>query len=157
VLHASIIIGVDIPPSWAIALAVGGLTAGLAIIGLRSNAASRAARVIPPITHLLAGGLIGFMALAFYPALPLLAAIGGMLAVRASQSSRWTDAALLAVGFGAALSVLFGSAIVNDALDPAVYGPDLTGWFVASATVLVASLLALIALVAWPEGFSPRR
>ena len=146
----------DIPPTWAWALATAGVTGMLAIIGLRWPA-SPLARFIPPVTHLLAGGLIGFMALAFYPALPLMAAIGGMLAIRATQASRWTDAALLAVGFGAVWTGLIAYRMLNGALDPAVHSGDLTAWFVASATVLVAGLLALIALVARSERFSLHR
>jgi hypothetical protein len=147
---------VDIPPTWAWALTAAGVTGVLAIVGVRWPAAPIAGW-IPPITHLLAGGLIGFMALAFYPALPLMAAIGSMLAIRAVQSSRWTDAALLAVGFGAAWTWIIGRRMVNDALDPNVHGSDLTAWFAVSAAVLVAGLVALIVGVAWPERLSPRR
>jgi hypothetical protein len=147
---------VDIPIPWAIALAVACLTGLLAILGLRWPSAPRA-RVIPPVTHVLGGGLIGFISLAFFPALPLVAAIAGMLVVRAAQSSRWTDAALLATGFGAAWTALIGYRLISDALDPAVSGTwDLRPWFAAGATVLMGGLVALIAL-ARPERFTPRR
>jgi hypothetical protein len=147
---------VDLPLSWAITLAVAGVTGFLAVIGLRVPMASSLANIIPPVTHLLGGGLIGFMSLAFFPALPLVAAIGGMLTVRAIQFSRWTDAALLAVGVGISWTVLLGWRMVTDALDPAVSGADVTVWFLAGAVVLVGALLLLIAVTVWPERFSPR-
>jgi hypothetical protein len=148
---------VDIPPAWAWALVVAGVTGVLALIGLRWPG-SPLARFIPPVTHLLGGGLIGFISLAFYPALPLVSAIAGMLIVRAVRASRWTDAALLAAGFGAAWTALIGYRLVNDALDPAVSTTwDLTPWLVAGATVLMVGLVSLLALSAWPDRFSRRR
>ena len=134
-----------------------GVTGALAVVGIRARAGSRVARVIPPVGHVLGGGLIGFISLAFFPAAPVLAAIGGMLAARAVQSSRWTDAALLATGFGTSWTVLFGYRLINDALDPAVSSSrDLAPWFAAGAIVLVGGLVWLMWLVARPERVSPR-
>lgn len=147
----------DIPPAWAWALVAAGVTGFLAIIGLRWPG-SPLAGFIPPGTHLLGGGLIGFISLAFYPALPLVAAIAGMLILRAVQASRWIHAALLATGFGAVWTGLIGYRLVNDALDPAGSTTwDLTPWLVAGATVLMVGLVSLLALSASPERFSRRR
>lgn len=146
----------DTPLIWAWVLVAAGVTAVLAVAGLRWPA-SPAARQIPPITHVLAGTLIGFIALAFFPALPLVAAIGGMLAVRTAQASRWTDAALLAIGFGAVWTSLIGYRMVNNALDPAVSSNgDLTPWLVAGGLVLAGGLVGLVWSQLRPGRFSRR-
>jgi hypothetical protein len=146
---------VDIPQPWGVALSVSAFTAILVVIAKRRPAAAMA-RLVPPVTHLLAGGLIGFISLAFYPALPVVAAIGGMLATRAAQASRWTDAALLAFGFGVAWTGLIGYRMVNDALDPAVSGSDLTAWFAVGVVILVGGLVLLIGRAVWLQRLSLR-
>ena len=142
---------------WTIALVTAAATAILAIIDIRASRRSKPISLIARLTHLLAGGLIGYLSIAFFPALPLLAAIGGMLATRAIQSSRWADAGLMAVGFGTTWTALMGWGIVNDRLDPAVHGGDQTVPFLLGASVLVGGLLLLMSLTLWPERFSGSR
>jgi hypothetical protein len=128
-------------PSWAVALIASGLVAVLVIVQLR-GLAMRWAESMNRLLHLLAGGLIGFVALAFYPAWPLLAAVGGMLAIRAARSDRWADVGLLAIGVGAVWVALLGASVVNDWLDSAVLGGDQTiPILVGALAVLVGSVL----------------
>ena len=103
-------------------------------------------RALVHLAYLLGGGVAGFLALAFYPALPLLAAVVGMLVVRAVQSRRILDIGLLAVGLGSTWTLLFGLSILNDLADPAVtsrgYGE---GWIVFAALVLLSGLALTVA------------
>ena len=105
-------------------------------------------RTLAHVAHLLGGGLAGFLALGFLPAWPLLAAVVGMLVVRAVQARRSLDIGLLMVGFGSAWTLLLGIRILNVMTDPAVHAPDVTGWFVVAAAVLViGSVLAIVSSV----------
>ncbi|HKO34220.1 MAG TPA: hypothetical protein VJY85_10785 [Candidatus Limnocylindria bacterium] len=86
-----------------------------------------------------------------------MAAIGGMLGLRAIRASRWTDASLLAIGFGVGWTAIIGNRMVSDALDPAVSGNwDLTPWLTGGALVLVAALGGLTWSVLRSEKFSQR-
>ena len=148
----------SVSPTWAAALAVAVATGAVALVGLLTGGRSRFAAALAPLLHLLAGGLAGFMALAFYPAWPLLAAIVGMLAIRAAQSRRWTDLSLLAAGFGVTWALLFGWAIILDALDPAVTstGDDRIP-FAIGVAILVSAIVFEIWQTARPNRFAPPR
>lgn len=135
---------------WAIALAVAGALAVILALGIAAHRGAVAApeRGLAHVAHLLGGGLAGFMAIAFPPAWPLLAAVVGMLVVRAIQWRRILDIGLLMAGFGSAWTLLLGSSIIATMTDPAVHAPDITGWFAFGAAVLVAGLLTAIASTA---------
>jgi len=137
-----------IPPTWAIALITAGVVAVLVVVRLRVLAGGWAGP-IDRLVHLLAGGLMGFVALAFYPAWPLLAAIGGMLGIRAAQSGRWTDVGLLAIGTGAVWVALLGAAVVRDWLDPAIIGGDATIPILLGA---VAIVVGAVLVAGWRPG-----
>jgi hypothetical protein len=134
--------------SWAIALAVAGAIGVVLLLGFAAHRGLIAApeRALVHVAYLLGGGVAGFLALAFLPAWPLLAAVVGMLVVRAVQTRRSLDIGLLMVGFGSAWTLLVGLAILNDLSDPAVtsYGYDI-GWFVFAALTLLAGLALAIA------------
>jgi len=136
----------SIPVPWAIALAVAGAM-GVVVLGLAAQRGMIGApeHVLAHVAHLLGGGLAGFLALAFPPAWPLLAAVVGMLAVRAMQTRRIVDIGLLLVGFGSAWTLLLGITMVNVMTDPAVTSPDVAGWFVFAVGVLVAGLVVTAA------------
>jgi hypothetical protein len=137
----------SIPIPWAIALAVAAAMGVVVALGIAAHRGLVAApeRVLAHVAHLLGGGLAGFTALAFYPAWPLLAAVVGMLVVRALRAQRILDIGLLMVGFGSAWTLLLGISIVNVMTDPAVHSQDGTGGFVFAAAVLVAGLVVVIA------------
>ena len=104
----------SIPLPWAIALAV---AAALGVVVALGFAARRGVIVAPEralahVAHLLGGGVAGFLAIAFPPAWPLLAAVVGMLVGRAVQARRTIDIGLLMVGFGSAWTLLLGISIV---------------------------------------------
>jgi len=80
---------------------------------------------------------------------PLLAAVVGMLAVRAVQARRTLDIGLLLVGFGAAWTLLLGIVVLNAMTDPAVQAPGVTGWFAFGVAVLVAGAGVTIAGSGW--------
>lgn len=138
----------SIPMSWAIALAVAGAMGVVLLLGVAAHRGVIAApeRALVHVAYLLGGGVAGFLALAFYPAWPLLAAVVGMLVIRAAQTRRTLDIGLLMVGLGSAWTLLFGLAILNDLADPAVtsggYGE---GWMVFAALFLMAGLVLTIA------------
>jgi hypothetical protein len=138
----------SIPMSWAIALAVAGAMGVVLLLGVAARRGVIAApeRPLTHVAYLLGGGVAGFTALAFYPAWPLLAAVVGMLVIRAVQTRRLLEIGLLMVGFGSAWTLLFGVAILNDISDPAVtsYGYG-QGWFVFAAGILLAGLAVTIA------------
>ena len=129
--------------SWAIALAVAGAMAVLLLLGIAARRGVIAApeRALVHVAYLLGGGVTGFLALAFYPALPVLAAVVGMLVVQAFRAGRLLDIGLLMVGLGAAWTLLFGLRILNDLADPAVtsYGFG-QGWIVFAALLLLGGL-----------------
>jgi hypothetical protein len=136
-----------IPTPWGIAL---GLAGAMAIVVTLAIAARRGViaapqRALAHVAYLLGGGLTGFTALAFPPAWPLLAAVVGMLVVRAFQMQRFLDVGMLTVGFGSAWALLLGSSIVNVMTDPSVHASDSTGWFVFAVGVLVAGVVTIIA------------
>ena len=134
--------------SWAIALAVAGAMGVVLLLGIAAHRGVIAApeRVLAHVAHLLGGGVAGFLAVAFYPAWPLLAAVVGMLVIRAVQTRRVLDIGLLMVGFGSAWTLLLGVSILNDITDPGVtsYGYG-EGWFVFAAGILLAGLAVTIA------------
>jgi hypothetical protein len=131
---------VYISTTWAMALVGCGIAAVVLAVAWRTGATGRAS-LLDSMLHLLAGGLAGFGSIAFFPAAPLLAAIVGMLVVRAAQTDRWTDIGLLATGFGAAWTGLLGASIVSDRLDPAVTSQDGTIPFALGAALLIFGLV----------------
>lgn len=134
----------NIPIPWAIALAVAGVMGVVLLLGLAARRGLIAApeRALAHVAYLLGGGVAGFLALAFYPAWPLLAAVVGMLVIRAAQERRVVDIGLVMVGFGAAWTLLLGRALLSTLTDPAVTSTgDDTGMFVASLLILVAGLV----------------
>ena len=146
--------------SWAIALAA---AAAMGIVLLLAVAARRGVvaapeRALVHLAYLLGGGVAGFLALAFYPAWPLLAAVVGMLVVRAHRSQRVLDIGLLMVGFGSAWTLLLGLSILNDLTDPAVtsygYGER---WIVLAVAILMAGLGLSIAGSVEPFHRPPER
>jgi hypothetical protein len=144
----------SIPMSWAVALAVAGAMGVVSLLGIAAHRGVIAARerVLAHLAHLLGGGVAGFLALAFYPAWPLLAAVVGMLVIRAIQTLRILDIGLLMVGFGSAWTLVMGLAILNDLADPAVISTqDDTGGFVFAALILLAGLGVAIAGSAVPS------
>lgn len=138
----------SIPMSWAVALAI---AAAMALVLLLAVAARRGIiaapeRALVHVAYLLGGGVAGFLALAFYPAWPLLAAVVGMLLVQALRSQRVLDIGLLMVGFGSAWTLLLGLAIWNDISDPAVTSTqDDSGSLVFAAVILLAGVAVAIA------------
>jgi hypothetical protein len=102
-------------------LAACGATAALLLVARRSRGGLP---LVDSMLHLLAGGLAGFLAIAFYPAWPILAAIIGMLTIRAGRAGRWTDIGMLATGFGATWTALLGASLIRQRLDPAIWPPD---------------------------------
>lgn len=137
----------SIPMSWVIALAVAGAMGVVLLLGFAAHRGLIAApeRALAHVAHLLGGGVAGFLALAFPPAWPLLAAVVGMLVVRAVQTRRIVDIGVLTVGFGSAWTLLLGLSILNDIADPAVtsYGYGY-GWFAFAALILLAGLAVTI-------------
>lgn len=136
--------GISVP--WAIALGVAGGLGVLVFVGaLTVDPDALLPWLARRVAYLAAGGLTGFLALAFPPAWPPLAFIGGILAIAAVRDRRVHDTALLLTGFGGAWAVLLGWSILNDLTDPPVYGsPETFGWFLFGCGVLVAGLLVLI-------------
>jgi len=136
-----------IPVPWALALsgaAVMGVLIALAIAANRRGDPV-AARVLPRLAYLLGGVVAGFLALAFPPALPLLAGVGGMLVIAAAQKRRLIDCGLFLIGFGAAPTLLLGSVGYNAATDPAIHAWDSTGWFIFAVVVLLAGVVLSLA------------
>jgi hypothetical protein len=131
---------------WAIALCLAATLAVVVVLGIaaRRGAVAAPERALAHIAHLLGGGLTGFLGIAFPPAWPFLAAVAGMLIIRAFQTRRVRDIGLLMIGFGAAWTLLLGGAVVVQVTDPAVHGPDLIGWvFFAIGLVAVGLVIAL--------------
>jgi hypothetical protein len=138
----------SIPISWAIALAVAAAMSVVLLVGLAARRGIVAApeRALVQVAYLLGGGVAGFVALAFYPAWPVLAAVVGMLVIRAVQTRRSLDIGLLMVGFGSTWTLLRGLAILNDMTDPAVTSTgEEGGGFVLAALILLAGLWVTIA------------
>lgn len=138
----------SIPGTWAVALVVAGAMGVVVLLGIAAHRGviSAPEPMLAHVAHLLGGGVAGFLALAFYPAWPLLAAVVGMLVVRAVQMRRILDIGLLTVGFGSAWTLMKGLAILNDLADPAVISTeDGTGGLVFSALILLAGLGVAIA------------
>jgi hypothetical protein len=136
----------NISVPWAIALAVAavlGMVVALAIAAQRGVVAAPE-RALAHVAHLLGGSVVGFLALAFYPAWPLLAAVVGMLVIQAARTRRVLDIGLLMVGFGSAWALLGGLAVLNDMADPAVISPGAFLLFILGAGILVAGLLVAI-------------
>lgn len=135
-----------ISPSWAIALAVAG---AMAVVIALAVAAHRGLIAVPerPLLHaayLLGGGVAGFVALAFPPAWPLLAAVVGMLVIQAARMERLLDIGLLVSGFGATWTLLTGLAIINDLSDPAVIYPEGHPWFPVGIGVLLVGVVVVV-------------
>jgi hypothetical protein len=139
---------------WAIALAVAGTMAVVLALGIAAHRGIIAAPEsgLAHVAHLLGGGLAGFVAIAFFPAWPLLAAIVGMLVVQAVRTRRIVDIGLLMVGFGSAWTLLLGISILSVLTDPAVTSQDATGVFVFAVAVFVAGLVVAIASSVMPAG-----
>jgi hypothetical protein len=137
----------DIPVPWAIALAVAAAMGVVVVMGIAAHRGAIAApeRGLAHTAHLLGGGLTGFLALAFPPAWPPLAAIVGMLTIRAVRARRILDIGLLLAGFGSAWALLLGISIINVRTDPAVTASDVTGWFAFAVAVLVMGLAVTLA------------
>jgi hypothetical protein len=136
---------------WALALAGSGVASALLLVAWRSRGSLP---LVDSLLHLLAGGLAGFLAIAFYPAWPMLAAIIGMLIIRAARAGRGSDIGLLVTGLGGVWTLLLGLGIINDSLDPAVVGPDQTIPFTLGAALLIVGLVMAIGL--WrPAGSTP--
>jgi hypothetical protein len=135
----------SISPSWAIALGATGVLLVATIVTMRSPLVSIRGRFAGRSAYLLAGSLVGFMAIAAPPAWPVLAFIGFMLGARAVRDGRNTDFGLMGTGFGAAWTLLLGWGILNDLSDPAVYGSpwDVIPFLVGSA-ILVGGLVVLL-------------
>ncbi len=133
--------------SWAIALGVAGV---MGVVLCLSIAARHGLVAIPErslvhVAYLLGGGIAGFTAIAFPPAWPLLAAVVGMLVIRATKRTQGLDVGLLAVGFGLTWTCLASYAILNEINDPAVHSVgDSRGWFAVGAAVLVFGLVVTI-------------
>ena len=130
--------------SWAIALAVAAAmgVALLLAVAARRGIVKAPEHALVHVAYLLGGGVAGFLAIAFYPAWPVLAAVVGMLVVQAVRSQRILDIGLLMTGFGAAWTLLPGLAILNDLADAAVASPqDSTGVFVVAVVILLAGLV----------------
>ncbi|MDP9467653.1 MAG: hypothetical protein M3P32_02775 [Chloroflexota bacterium] len=117
---------------------------GLAIAAHRGLIAAPE-RPLAQVAHLLGGGLAGFMALAFWPAWPLLAAVVGMLGIQAARTGRIVDIGLLLSGFGVSWTLLGGLATLNDLIDPAVTSPGSALRFAVGVGVLLAGLTVAIA------------
>ncbi|HEX2195088.1 MAG TPA: hypothetical protein VHK63_09065 [Candidatus Limnocylindria bacterium] len=114
----------NVPPSWAIALVVAAIAAIVALAGIavRRGLIDVPKDPLQAASHLAAGGLAGFMAIAFPPALPVVLPIIGVLGVLAFSGDRSWLAGLLAAGWGAAWTLLLGWGVINDLADPAVAG-----------------------------------
>jgi hypothetical protein len=134
------LIAMYIPTSWALALIACGVAAVLVAVAWRTGG-SGGAWFLDSLLHVLAGGLAGFVSIAFFPAAPLLAAIVGMLVARAAQAGRWTDIGLLVTGFGAVWTALLGASMVNDRLDPAVTSQDVTIPLALGVAVLIFGIV----------------
>lgn len=136
-----------ISPSWAIALAVAGAMGVVIALGIAAHRGLIAApeRPLAHVAHLLGGGLAGFLALAFWPAWPLLAALVGMLAIQAARTGRIVDIGLLMAGFGGSWTLLGGMATLSDLTDPAVSSPGAALRFALGIGVLLAGLVVAIA------------
>jgi hypothetical protein len=137
----------SIPVPWAIALAVAGAMGVVLLLGVAARRGFIAApeRALANVAYLLGGGIAGFLAIAFYPAWPLLAAVVGMLVVQAVRSHRVLDIGLLMAGFGSAWTLLMGLAILNDLADPAVTSTqDDTGVFVVAAVILLTGVATAV-------------
>lgn len=134
-------------PSWAIALAVAGAMGVVIALGIAAHRGLIAApeRPLAHVAHLLGGGLAGFLALAFWPAWPLLAALVGMLAIQAARTGRIVDIGLLIAGFGGSWTLLGGMATLSDLTDPAVTSPGAALRFALGIGVLLAGLVVAIA------------
>jgi hypothetical protein len=114
----------------------------LLVIAARRGIINAPERALVHVAYLLGGGVAGFLAIAFYPAWPLLAAVMGMLVIHAFRSQRVLDIGLLMTGLGAAWTLLLGLAILNDLADPAVTSTqDNTGVFVGAVVILLAGLV----------------
>lgn len=137
----------SISMSWAIALAVAGTMGVVLLVAFAAHRGLIAApeRALVHLAYLLGGGVAGFLAIAFYPAWPLLAAVVGMLVVQAVRSHRVLDIGLLMIGFGAAWTLILGVGILNDLADPAVTSTQNdTGVFVVAAVILLTGVATAV-------------
>lgn len=132
-----------ISPPWAIALAVAGAMGVVIALGVAAHRGLIAApeRPFSHVAHLLGGGLAGFLALAFWPAWPLLAAVIGMLAIQATRTGRVVDIGLLMAGFGSSWTLLGGMATLSDLTDPAITSPGAALRFALGIGILLAAIV----------------
>ena len=138
----------SIPTSWAIALAVAGAMGVVLLLAMAARRGVIAARerALAHVAYLLGGGVTGFLALAFYPAWPVLAAVLGMLVIQGLREHRVMDIGMLMTGYGGAWTLLLGLSIWNDLSDPAVTSTqDDTGVFAFAAVVLLAGVVVTLA------------
>lgn len=135
-----------ISPSWTLALAVAGTMGVVIALGMAARRGLIAApeRPFAQLAHMLGGGLVGFLALAFWPAWPLLAAVVGMLAIQAARTGRIVDIGLLMAGFGGSWTLLGGVATLSDLTDPAIASPGAALRFALGIGVLLAGLVVAI-------------
>jgi hypothetical protein len=143
----------SIPVAWAITLVLAGGMGLVLLLGLagRRGIIAVPERALAYVAYLFGGGVAGFVALAFYPALPLLAAVVGMLVIRAARERRILDIGFLMVGFGAAWTLVLGHTLLIELTDPAVTSTgDDTGVFVASVLILLAGLVVVGANLVLP-------
>jgi hypothetical protein len=132
---------------WAVALLTAGILLVVVLLGLavRVGRIRATARPLDQLAHMLGGGLIGFMALAFPPAWPVLAFMATVLVGSALRQGRTARVGMLATGFGVPWVLLTGAGIMGDLVDPAVIGsPGTVYWFGFGAIVLGIGLGLLI-------------
>jgi hypothetical protein len=147
----------DISVPWAIALGVAGAMGVVVALGIAARRGVIAApeRALVHVAYLLGGGLTGFMAIAFPPVWPLLAAIVGMLVIRAVQLHRLFDVGLLTVGFGSTWTLLFGTRVLNVLTDPAIYAPGVAVSLILAVGILVAGLVLVVVATRRPTAPPP--
>ena len=148
----------DVPLTWQIALGAAGALLLVTLLGIGTWAGRISAprRALAQVGYLLAGGIIGFLSLAFAPAWPLLAFIAAMVVGLALRERRDDDVGLLLAGFGATWTLLLGTSILSDLADPAVHGsPGRIVWFLAGAGILAAGLITVVYSVVSAERSDP--
>ncbi|HET6381073.1 MAG TPA: hypothetical protein VFH63_08620 [candidate division Zixibacteria bacterium] len=135
-----------IPLPWAIALAAAAALGVVVLLGIGAHLGRVRApeRALANVAHLLGGGIVGFLALAFPPAWPVVVPIAGVLLIAALRDRRIADVGMALTGLGAPWVLLLGTNLIADAMDPAVVSSqDSLGWFAFGSLVLVGGLVVL--------------